>query len=97
MTNLLRGMGVRGRLLLAFFGISALAVLGAVAALFAFSQIGSVVDRLTREQVPAGFAALELSRQADRIATAAPRLLADTTAVRAIADRSPYPHGARWS
>ena len=40
MKNMLRDMGVRGRLLLAFLGISSFAVLGAVAALFAFAEIG---------------------------------------------------------
>ena len=48
----------QGRLLLAFFGTSALAILGAVVAVFAFIEISSIVDRLTRQQVPAGFAAL---------------------------------------
>jgi len=79
MTNLLRGIGVRGRLLLAFFAISAFAVLATAAALFAFADMGSVVVRLSREQVPAGFAALELSRQAERIAAVAPKLLNDRT------------------
>ena len=84
MLNLLRGIGVGGRLLLAFFAISAFAVLGTVAALFAFAEMGSVVVRLSREQVPAGFAALELSRQAERIAAIAPKLLNDTTIVEAL-------------
>jgi class 3 adenylate cyclase len=81
MTNLVRGIGVRGRLLLAFFGISTFAVLGAVAALFTFAEIGSVVGRLAREQMPASFAALELSRQAERIAALAPKLLTDASGV----------------
>ena len=81
MTNLLRDIGVRGRLLLAFFGISAFAVLGAVAALFAFAEVGSVFDHVTRERMPVIFAALELSRQAERVASAVPMILADKTQV----------------
>jgi class 3 adenylate cyclase len=73
--------GVRGRLLLAFFGISALAVVGAVASLFTFAEVTSVFDRVTRESVPSTLAALELSRQAERIALIAPRLVADETMV----------------
>src|SRR4051794_1022275 len=76
---MLRGIGVRGRLLLAFLGISGFAVLGALAALFAFGEVGKVVDHVTRERMPAGFAALELSRQAERLAAAAPLLLASAT------------------
>jgi len=82
MTNLLRfSLGVKARLLIAFFGISALAVVGAVAALWAFTEVGKTVDRVTQEQMPAAFAALELSRQAERIASAAPNLLAHPGAV----------------
>ena len=37
--------GVRGRLLLAFLGISALAVVGAVASLFTFAEVSSVIAK----------------------------------------------------
>ena len=50
---MVRDVGVRGRLLLAFLGISSFAVLGAVAALFAFAEIGKVVDQITSERMPA--------------------------------------------
>jgi class 3 adenylate cyclase len=52
-----------------------------VAALLTFADVEVVVDRITRERVPATLAALNLSRQAERIASFAPRLLADETAV----------------
>src|SRR3954467_10373957 len=81
MIRLLRNMGVRGRLLIAFLGISTLAVLGAVTAFIAFHDVDLALDRVTRERVPAGFAALELSRQAERITAAGPRLLAAGSAV----------------
>src|SRR5687767_10761088 len=78
---MLRGIGVRGRLLLAFLGISGFAVLGAVAGLVSFAQVASTFDRTTRERLPASFAALELSRQTERIASVAPLILSDKTQV----------------
>jgi hypothetical protein len=67
---------VRWRLLLAFLGISAFAVLAAAAAMWAFLQLGRAVERTTGERAPAALASLELSRQAERIVAAAPALLA---------------------
>ena len=67
--------GVRGRLLLAFFGISAFAVLAAVAAMYSFLKVGEALDRITQDRVPATVASQRLSRQAERIAAAAPALL----------------------
>jgi adenylate cyclase len=69
-------VSVRGRFLLAFLGISAFAVLAAAAAMWAFLELGQVVARITEERTPAALASLELSRQAERIAAAAPALLA---------------------
>ena len=78
---MLRGIGVRGRLLLAFFGISGFAVVGAVAGLISFAQVGSTFDQITRDRMPASFAALELSRQAERLASVAPQIVSDKTQV----------------
>ncbi len=69
-------LGIRGRLLLAFLGISALAVLSTAVALYAFLQVGDVVDRITKDRVPSAIASLQLSRQAERVAAAAPSVLA---------------------
>jgi adenylate cyclase len=69
-------MGVRGRLLLAFLGISAFAVIAAAAAMYSFSKVGGVLGRITEERVPAALDSLELSRQAERIVAAGPKLLA---------------------
>ncbi|HEX2137053.1 MAG TPA: response regulator [Microvirga sp.] len=69
-------LSVRWRLLLAFLGISAFAVLAAAAGTYAFRQLAQVLDRITEQRVPSALAALELSRQAERIVTAAPALLA---------------------
>src|SRR5215472_4435841 len=75
-----RRLGVASRLLLAFLGISALAVVGAGVAIFSFREIADVLDRITARRVPAALALQEVSRQAERIASAAPALLAATTA-----------------
>jgi adenylate cyclase len=69
-------VSVRWRLLVAFLGISAFAVLAAAASMWAFLELGRVVERTTEERAPAALALLELSRQAERIATAASALLA---------------------
>ena len=76
---MLERLGIRGRLLLAFFGISALAVLATAVALYAFLQVGDVLDRITKDRVPSAIAALQLSRQAERVAAAAPSVLAATS------------------
>jgi hypothetical protein len=65
--GLFQRLGVRGRLLLAFFGISAFAVLAAAAGMFSFLAVGDVLDRITQQRVPSALASLELSRQAERI------------------------------
>ena len=69
-------LGVRGRLLIAFFGISAFSVLAAVAAVYSFLAIGAVLERITQQRVPSALGALEISREAERIVAAAPALLA---------------------
>ena len=71
-----KGVSVRGRLLFAFLGISSFAVLAAAASMWAFLELGRVVQRTTEENAPAALALLELSRQAERIAAGAPTLLA---------------------
>src|SRR5258706_10898829 len=69
-------LGVATRLLLAFLGISALAVVGAGVAIFSFREIADVLDRITVRRVPAAPAPPERLRQAPRIASAAPGPLA---------------------
>ena len=74
-------LGIRGRLLFAFFGISTFAVLATAAAVFAFLQVGEVVERITESRVPSALGSLELSRQAERVVATAPAVLATTNAV----------------
>jgi signal transduction histidine kinase/CheY-like chemotaxis protein len=73
-------LGVRGRLLIAFFGISGLAIVVAIAALVSFSFVGQVLERITNTDVPAVINTIDISRQAERIVAAAPSLLAAETA-----------------
>ena len=72
-------LGVAGRLLLAFLGISGVAVVAAGVAIFSFRDIGDALHRITASRVPAALASLEVSRQAERIVSAAPTLLTAAT------------------
>jgi signal transduction histidine kinase len=72
-------LGVATRLLLAFLGISGLAVVGAGVAIYSFRDIGHALDRITARRVPAALASVEASRQAERIVSAAPALLSAAT------------------
>jgi len=76
---MLARLGVRGRLLLAFFGISALAVLGAGAALYSFHAIDDALALITQRRIPVAVKSQELSRHAERIVAAAPALLTTTS------------------
>jgi signal transduction histidine kinase len=71
-------LGVRGRLLLAFFGISAFAVLAAALGIYAFRQVGERLE-LIDVRVPQVVTSMEMSRAVDRLIASAPALLAATT------------------
>ena len=76
---MLRRLGVGGRLLIAFFGISGFAVLGAVAGILSFLEIGTSLEWITERKLPTALVSQELSRQAERVVAAAPTLLSVTT------------------
>jgi hypothetical protein len=63
-------LGVASRLLLAFLGISGLAVIGAGVAIFSFREIGEVLDRITSRRVPA---ALALQTKYELVSISRPR------------------------
>ena len=65
--------------MLAFFGISAFAVLGAGAALYSFQQISDAFASITQRRIPVALTSQELSRHAERIVAAAPTLLTATS------------------
>jgi signal transduction histidine kinase/DNA-binding response OmpR family regulator len=71
--------GIRERLLLAFFGVSAFAVLGAGAAIYSFRSIDDSLALITRERVPVAVKSQEAARIAERITAAAPTLFASTS------------------
>jgi signal transduction histidine kinase/CheY-like chemotaxis protein/HAMP domain-containing protein len=77
--RVLSRLGVRGRLLLAFFGISTFAVLGAGVAFYSFHRIDDALALITQRRVPVALTSQELSRHAERILAAAPELLTATT------------------
>jgi len=71
-------LGVRGRLLLAFFGISAFAILAAAAGIYAFRQVGDRLE-LIDARVPQVVSSMAISRAADRLMASTPALLAAAT------------------
>jgi phosphoglycerate-specific signal transduction histidine kinase len=71
-------LGVRGRLLLAFLGISGFSILAAAAGLYAFQQVGERLN-LIEERVPIVASSMELSRSAERIIATADNLIGVTT------------------
>ncbi|HSR72207.1 MAG TPA: hypothetical protein VLL72_07480, partial [Kiloniellales bacterium] len=72
---MLERMGIRGRLLLAFFGISVLGALTGLVALVSFLEIGRVLDQIARYRTPEAIESLEISRQAERMVSATPAML----------------------
>ncbi len=74
-----RQLGIRARLLFAFFGISFFAVLTAAAALYSFLEVGRVLERIARYETPEAINSLEISRQAERMVNAVPAMLIATT------------------
>jgi adenylate cyclase len=77
--KMFKNFGVRGRLLLAFVGISGFAVLATVAAIYSFSLVQTLLDKVTEKRVPTALAAQELSSRVERILAETPTLLAAIT------------------
>ncbi len=76
---MLRNVGIRGRLLFSFLGISTFAVLSAAAALYSFIEVGKIISQISGFEAPAAMGSLELSRQAEQMVGAAPALLTVAT------------------
>lgn len=68
--------GLRSRFLAAFLGISIFAVLSAAIAVWALVLVGRSLEEVTERSVPSALTSLELSRQAERLVSAAPALVA---------------------
>jgi adenylate cyclase len=73
--SVFRRLGVRWRLLLAFLGISGLALLSAIASIYALSRLGDSLSEIAQKRMPAALVSQEISREAERIVAAAPALL----------------------
>jgi len=73
--NKFTSMGVRGRLLLAFLGISMFSLFAAASGLYSLSQVGGALNEITEQRVPEALSWLELSRRVESIVRAAPALL----------------------
>ncbi len=71
-------LGIRARLLFAFFGISGFSILAAAAGIYAFRQVGDRLE-LIDVRVPQVVSSMEISRAADRLIASAPAMLAATT------------------
>ncbi|MGD9134347.1 MAG: hypothetical protein PVF78_11905, partial [Desulfobacterales bacterium] len=72
-------MGVRGRLLLAFLGISMFSLVAAASGLYSLSQVGGALNKITAQRVPEALSWMELSRRVESLVRAAPALLVVTT------------------
>jgi adenylate cyclase len=74
------GLGLKGRLQLAFGAITLLVVIATGVGLYAFFQVGKSLQRITEEALPPALAASELSIRAEFIVGVGPALLASNNA-----------------
>jgi adenylate cyclase len=72
------GLGLKGRLQLAFGAITLLVVIATGVGLYAFFQVGKSLQRITEEALPPALAASELSIRAEFIVGVGPALLASS-------------------
>src|SRR5215813_2301735 len=72
------GLGLKGRLQLAFGAITLLVVIATGVGLYAFFQVGKSLQRITEEALPPALAASELSTRAEFIVAVGPTLLASS-------------------
>ena len=70
-----KSMGVRGRLLLAFLGISMFSLVAVASGLYSLSQVGGALKKITERRVPEAISWLELSRRVESVVRVAPALL----------------------
>ena len=78
--------GLRGRLLLAFVGISGFALLAAATGFYALIKSGESLDEITTRKVPVAIAALSLAQANERLVAAGPTFanITDPVALRPI-------------
>ena len=73
-----KDLGIGGRLLIAFLGISLFAVLAGAIALYSFLEVGKVLSGISQFKAPEAITSLEISRQAERMVRAAQAMLTVT-------------------
>lgn len=73
------GIGLRGRLQLAFGAITLLVVIATGIGLYAFFEVGNSLDQITERALPPALAAGELLAKAENIVAAGPALLASNS------------------
>ncbi len=76
---MIKHLSVRARLLAAFFGISAFAVFSAIAAMYAFFEVGESLERITQRRVPSALTSQQLASHAEEMVAVAPAVLKVTT------------------
>src|SRR5919201_5670921 len=74
------GVGLKGRLQLAFAAITLFVVIATGVGLYAFFEVAKSLDSITEKAVPPALAAGELSTKAEFIVAAGPALLASNKA-----------------
>ncbi len=74
------GIGLKGRLQLAFGAITLFVVIATGVGLYAFFEVGKSLTRITEKALPPVLAAAELSAKAEYIVAAGPALLASNNA-----------------
>jgi signal transduction histidine kinase len=74
------GLGLKGRLQLAFGAITLFVVIATGVGLYAFVEVGKSLNRITEETLPPVLAASELSAKAEIIVAAGPALLSSDNA-----------------
>src|SRR5262245_31653680 len=72
-----KSTGLRGRLLLAFVGISMFAVVAGLSGWYAFNAVTRALDS-TRATIPPALAAVELTRETEQVQSAGPRMMNST-------------------
>jgi methyl-accepting chemotaxis protein len=71
-----RGVGIRGKLFLAFGGVAGLTVMASVVALLSYNDVGMTLRGITEDNLPAMSLSLKLAKSSAQVASAAPAVLA---------------------
>jgi methyl-accepting chemotaxis protein len=73
-----RGIGIGGKLFLAFGSVAGLTVLACLVAIVAFNEVGTTLRGITEDNLPAMSLSLKLAKSSAQVTAAAPAVLAAT-------------------